>query len=336
VGNWCRFTRPHVPRSRYGPFWWVDFRARRRHRTFCVPRHANAWRTGSAKAQSAKHTALPVSAMARDYARLHAATRGRQGDTPAASAVRPKPSPGIPAAARTDMHGTVFSSVDPNAAAGMRQVSTRPDGRGSTPPMEKQPHASGASDAGFARTNTDAGLKSHTAQAPGGNSVASNSQRPTRLMGDPGLGPRRTTHTRTTVNSERTTPHYANTGTSCDEYRRACSHGATLGRDERYRGADWRASKRVRAQIGSRAIRKADGSGSKRRSGAVGNVLRAAASLELDNLRSLANTCGFAGPFGQCDQSARRACHAFELPERKGLLGKGLAMPSTIETGCGG
>ncbi|WP_232071701.1 hypothetical protein [Paraburkholderia pallida] len=33
--------------------------------------------------------------------------------------------------------------------------------------------------------------------------------------------------------------HYANTGVSYDEYRRADAHGATFGQDERYRGYDW-------------------------------------------------------------------------------------------------
>jgi hypothetical protein len=32
---------------------------------------------------------------------------------------------------------------------------------------------------------------------------------------------------------------YANSGTSYDEYERAYEHGASLGRDERYRGHDW-------------------------------------------------------------------------------------------------
>jgi hypothetical protein len=73
--------------------------------------------------------------------------------------------------------------------------------------MEKELHTSGASGAAFARTNTDAVLKPHTAPATDDTSAASKAQRPT--------------------------------GASYDEYRRAYSHGATLGRDERYRGADW-------------------------------------------------------------------------------------------------
>jgi hypothetical protein len=32
---------------------------------------------------------------------------------------------------------------------------------------------------------------------------------------------------------------YAQSGTPYDEYRRAYTHGATLGKDERYRGSDW-------------------------------------------------------------------------------------------------
>ena len=33
--------------------------------------------------------------------------------------------------------------------------------------------------------------------------------------------------------------HYASTGASYDEYQRAYTHGATLGKDEQYRGHDW-------------------------------------------------------------------------------------------------
>jgi hypothetical protein len=33
--------------------------------------------------------------------------------------------------------------------------------------------------------------------------------------------------------------HYANTGASYDEYQRAYTHGATLGKDDRFRGHDW-------------------------------------------------------------------------------------------------
>ncbi len=33
--------------------------------------------------------------------------------------------------------------------------------------------------------------------------------------------------------------HYAHTGMSYDEYRRACAHGAALAQDDRYRGHDW-------------------------------------------------------------------------------------------------
>jgi hypothetical protein len=194
-----------------------------------IEERATAWRTGSAKAQSPEH-------------RQHEATHGRQGDTPAASAVRPTPSAGSPAAARTDIHSAAFSVADTNAAAGMRQASTRTDGRGSNPPMEKQPRASGASDAGVAHTNTDAGGKSHTAQAPDGDSAASKAQRPsgTGFMGDPGLGnPQDDAYPYDGDFKKDYDAHYANTGASYDEYRRAYSHGATLGRDERYRGADW-------------------------------------------------------------------------------------------------
>ncbi|MCP3707081.1 hypothetical protein M3I54_08800 [Paraburkholderia sp. CNPSo 3274] len=207
-----------------------------------IEEHANAWRTGTAKVQGPEHAAHPGSAMTGEHARQQEATHGRQGDTPAASAVRPAPSPGTPAAARTDVHGAAFSVADTNAAAGMQQVSTRTDGRGSTPPVEKQPHASGASEAGFAGTNTDAGVKAHSAQSADGKSAASNAQRQsgTGFMGDPGLGTQQgDAYPYDSEFRKDYDAHYANTGGSYDEYRRAYSHGATLGRDERYRGADW-------------------------------------------------------------------------------------------------
>ena len=179
-----------------------------------IEERANAWRTGSAKAQGKEHATHPGGAMGGEHARQHEATHGWHGDTRAASAVRPTPSPGTSTAA----------------------------GRGSTPPLEKQPHASGASEAGFARTNPDAGGKVHTAQAPDGSAAAPNAQRPlgTGFIGDPGLGAQHgDPHPDDNEFKKDYDTHYANTGASYDEYRRAYSHGATLGRDERYRGADW-------------------------------------------------------------------------------------------------
>ncbi|MCP3716253.1 hypothetical protein [Paraburkholderia sp. CNPSo 3281] len=177
-----------------------------------IEERANAWRTGSAKVQGQEPAAHPGSAMTGERARPHEATHGWQGDTRAASAARPTPSTGTPA------------------------------GRGATAGVEKQPHAAGASEAGFARTNPDAGVKAHTAQAHDGNAAASNAQRPsgTGFMGDPGLGSQHDDQ-QPYDNEFRKDydAHYANTGASYDEYRRAYSHGATLGRDERFRGADW-------------------------------------------------------------------------------------------------
>ncbi|MEX3980836.1 hypothetical protein AB4Y45_17875 [Paraburkholderia sp. EG287A] len=158
-----------------------------------IEERASAWHAGSAKAQGPEHTAQPGSAMTGERAKPHEVTHGWHGDTRAASAARPTPSPGAPAAA----------------------------GRGSTPAGEKQPH---------------------TAQAHDGNAAASNAQRPsgTGFMGDPGLGGQHDDQ-QPYDNEFRKDydAHYANTGASFDEYRRAYSHGATLGRDERFRGADW-------------------------------------------------------------------------------------------------
>jgi hypothetical protein len=199
-----------------------------------IEERAGAWRAGSVKAKSQESAAHAGSAMAGE--------RARPGDTPAASAARTTPSPGAPAAARTDPLGTAFPSTDPNAAAATRPVSARADGRESAPHMEKPAQASGVPHAGFARANADAGAKPHIAQASDGNPAASKAERPqgTGFMGDPGLG---TAHEDAyQYDSElrkEYDAHFAKTGASYDEYRRAYSHGATLGRDERYRGADW-------------------------------------------------------------------------------------------------
>jgi len=178
-----------------------------------IEERANAWRTGSAKAQGPEHTAHPAGTTAGEHARQQEAT-----------------------------HGTAFSSTTANTAAGQRQASTRTDERGSTLHVQKQPHASGASEAGFARANADAGAKAHSAQAPDGHAAASNAQRPsgTGFMGDPGLGTHQDDQNPYDKEFRKDyDAHYADTGASYDEYRRAYSHGATLGRDERFRGADW-------------------------------------------------------------------------------------------------
>lgn len=158
-----------------------------------IEERASAWHAGSAKAQVPEHTAQPGSAMTGERAKPHEVTHGWHGDTRAASAARPNPAPGAPAAA----------------------------GRGSTPAGEKPPHAPQAHDA---------------------NAAASNAQRPsgTGFMGDPGLGGQHDDQ-QPYDNEFRKDydAHYANTGASFDEYRRAYSHGATLGRDERFRGSDW-------------------------------------------------------------------------------------------------
>ncbi|MFX1676420.1 hypothetical protein PWR63_29900 [Paraburkholderia sp. A2WS-5] len=200
---------------------------------------ATAWRPAASNAQSPEHAAPSVSAMADELARQNEATRGRQGNTPAASAVRTTPATVTPAAAIDDMQGTAFSSTDPN----LRQVSTRTEGRGPTPPIGKPSYATDVSRAGFARTNQDAGVKSHTAQASDGNPPAPKARRSlaTGNRDEPGrLGtPQDDADWRESEFRRDYDARYANTGASYDEHRRGYPHEATLGRDERYRGADW-------------------------------------------------------------------------------------------------
>ncbi|WP_433706243.1 hypothetical protein [Paraburkholderia sacchari] len=221
----------------------IALEAMRRTGAADIEERANVWRTGSAKAENTEHPAHPDDAMAGKYAMQKEAMRAQQGDTPAALAVRTTPSSGTTAAAGpdVDVHGSAFSSTDPN----LRQISTRAERRGSTPPIGKQSPASGVDQAGFGRMDTDAGLKSHAAQATDGTSAASKAPRPQHplgsgYMGDPGLGtPQDGAGQDDSEFREDYETYYENTGASYDEYRCAHSHGATLGRDERYRGADW-------------------------------------------------------------------------------------------------
>ncbi|NLP63097.1 hypothetical protein [Paraburkholderia sacchari] len=231
----------------------IALEAMRRTGAADIEERANVWHTGSAKAENTEHPAHPDGAMAGKYAMQKEAMRARQDDTPDASAVRTTPSPGNAAAAGPDAHGSAFSSTDPN----LRQITTRAEARGSTSPTGKQSHESGVDQAGFGRMDTCAGLKSHAAQPTDGTSAASKAQRPqgpqhpqypqhpqhplgSGYMGDPGLGtPRDGAGQADSEFREDYETYYENTGASYDEYRRAHSHGAMLGRDERYRGADW-------------------------------------------------------------------------------------------------
>jgi hypothetical protein len=193
----------------------VALEAMRRTGAADIEERASAWRTGSAKAQSPEQTARPASATARDDARHNETIHARQGDTPVGPTARPEPPASAPAAPRTEAHSAAFSVADTNAAVGLRQAATR--------------------------ANADGGSKSHTAQAPEA-AAASKAQRPmgTGFMGDPGLGnPQDEAVADDSDFRKDFDAHYANSGASYDEYRRAYSHGATLGRDERFRGADW-------------------------------------------------------------------------------------------------
>jgi hypothetical protein len=169
---------------------------------------AIAWRTGAAKTQSAEQAAHPVSATASNDSTPHEATRGKPAETPAAAAVQAAPSPAT-SAAKTEAHAAPFSVAETNAAAGLRQAAARAEARANPPTLvEKLP-------------------KSQSPLATG-------------FMGDPGLGSAQDdAYPDENEFRKDYDAHYANTGASYDEFRRAYSHGATLGRDERFRGADW-------------------------------------------------------------------------------------------------
>jgi hypothetical protein len=99
--------------------------------------------------------------------------------------------------------------AETNAAAGLRQAAARAEARANPPTLvEKLP-------------------KSQSPLATG-------------FMGDPGLGSAQDdAYPDENEFRKDYDAHYASTGASYDEFRRAYSHGATLGRDERFRGADW-------------------------------------------------------------------------------------------------
>ncbi|SFU23950.1 hypothetical protein [Paraburkholderia aspalathi] len=233
-----------------------------------IEERANAWRTGSMQADTSERAddrgspaawypssqydpatgqqdggmlrSRPAAGMA---ASLDAMDKpGISSGTSPASALPPESTSEAYAAAGTETQRSVFSSTEPNMVGGMQQATTRTEGGGSGPSVDQR-QQSGAPDVGLPRTaeGVDADLKSRAAAPLDDSTSAANVQHisRTRLMDDP-----------VTDNPLDGDPyddefrkdyeaHYANTGASYDEYRRAYTHGATLGQDERYRGQDW-------------------------------------------------------------------------------------------------
>lgn len=131
----------------------------------------------------------------------------------------------------------------PATVSGMQQVTTRSAERETLPSMQQtQRQVSAVPDVGLARTSSDVsaqlkGSVTHPADSAT-NAVHPERSRTTGLVGDPIMG----TPLEDPYDDEFRKDfdaHYADTGSSYDEYRRAYTHGATLGQDERYREQDW-------------------------------------------------------------------------------------------------
>jgi hypothetical protein len=118
------------------------------------------------------------------------------------------PTSAEPAAGRTVIQGTATPSVGGKMVAGMQQVATR---------TEAAVYSSDDSTSG-ATTERKSG---------------------TGLMGEPVTGTPLDDAPYDDEFREDYDAHYANTGASYDEYQRAYTHGATLGKDDRFRGHDW-------------------------------------------------------------------------------------------------
>ncbi|MEM5314495.1 hypothetical protein [Paraburkholderia sp. JHI869] len=154
----------------------------------------------------------------------------RPRNTLSASNARKTTTGDAPASANAGMHGRAASSAAPKAADKTQQATTRTEHHGSIPWGYAASQEAGAPEAGATRGALDDNPKSGSAKA----------EPPSGYAGDPNLGaplPKDEAHESELRKDYEA--HYASTGASYDEYRRAYTHGATLGQEERYRGSDW-------------------------------------------------------------------------------------------------
>ena len=233
-----------------------------------IEESAKVWRNGSVETGLSEQGLHRGSSTTRDYSIPYESSSAQQGDTlahgrpvagPAPSVEIPEysasprdasPVPAAPRAStseelaggRTVMQGTATASTGAKMVGGMQQVATRTEGLGSTASMENRQELSGVPDVGRTRMpeGTRASVGSRAAYSPDDSTSGTTPERTsgTGLLGDPITG--------TPLDDpyddeyrEDYDAHYANTGASYDEYQRAYTHGATLGKDERYRGHDW-------------------------------------------------------------------------------------------------
>ena len=151
-----------------------------------------------------------------------------------------EPSPGRP----ITQSAADYSSAGGRMVGGMQQVTTRTEGLGSTASVQSGQQLTGVPDVGLARPPEDAfaGVKSpRAAYSPEDSTsgIKTEETAGTGLVGDPVAGIPMDDTPYVDELREEYDAHYASTGASYDEYQRAYAHGATLGKDERYRGHDW-------------------------------------------------------------------------------------------------
>ncbi|WP_143749474.1 hypothetical protein [Caballeronia arvi] len=231
-----------------------------------IAERSNVLRNGSVDTGMSQRLPLGGNPTARDSFSQHEPGMGQQDDTtlrsgrvvgtapaleiteePAipratlqASALTPEPTGD--AAAGTGTQRTAFPSGRPDMVGGMQQVTTRAEGRSSAPSVVRKPQLSAEPDVGLARTSAsvDGDLSSRAASRPDASSSAEKAQQTseTGLVGDPLIGTPLEDDPYDDAFRSDYDARYANTGAPYDESRRAYTHGAALGQDERYRGQE--------------------------------------------------------------------------------------------------
>ncbi|MCC8402322.1 hypothetical protein LJ655_10525 [Paraburkholderia sp. MMS20-SJTN17] len=135
-----------------------------------------------------------------------------------------------------------FSSVQPKIVSGMQQVTTRTqDPVDDLSTERRQQQTSEAPDVGSPRTLADvtAGVKSHASYPSERSPVPAQENSLSDRAGDPLMATPLDDDPYDAEFRRDFNDHYATTGGTYDEYRRAYTHGATLGHDEQYRAGDW-------------------------------------------------------------------------------------------------
>lgn len=218
-----------------------------------IDERANAWRHAS--------TRTGMTEQGQQQSHLGERDDASQYEAPSAPSTASRASMGgASATGESDLHSTGFASGGPRTVGGMQQVTTKQtQGRGSAEGAESRlgrgadystnrgtnrgpntgpntgPNA-GQSSGPNGGSASDSGLNSSLNRSPdnGPNQSMSRERVGDPLMGTPLEDDPYESEFRRDYNA-----HYANTGASYDEYRRAYTHGAELGQDERYRGYDW-------------------------------------------------------------------------------------------------